>query len=63
MTGCDLAVKEEQQKLIDYIKRYKPKVSVAGPPCTAFAKFSKINGWKFPESYEETRRKVRFLQS
>ena len=29
-------------------------VIVAGPPCTAFANLSKINKWKYPESYNRS---------
>lgn len=56
VTGSDLTVKEEQRVLFEYIKKYQPKVIVAGPPYTAFSSLSRINLHKFPESYQETRR-------
>ena len=55
VTGCDLTSLEEQKILLKYIRLHEPEVIVAGPPCTAFANLSRINRWKYPETYAKCR--------
>jgi len=63
ITGFELTEREDQAILLEYIQVHKPMVIVAGPPCTAFASLSKINKWKYPESYDKSRRTGLILAS
>ena len=41
--GVDLTKPEEVKHLYQYLERHKPKVIVAGPPCTSFGAWSRYN--------------------
>ena len=45
--GCDLSSKTERSKWYNYVRDYKPRVIIMGPPCTHFGSFSNLN-CRFP---------------
>ena len=55
ITGIDLTIPENVGKLMDYIFEQKPLV-IMGPPCTAFANWSRLNRAINPQSYVTQRR-------
>ncbi len=50
---CDLDLEKPEQiaALWQYIETHKPRVIIAGPPCTAFGPWSRLNKTKNPEAY------------
>ena len=43
VAGFDLLQESTQKYVEDYIRKHKPFVIVMGPPCTAFANWSRMN--------------------
>ena len=50
---CDLDLQQPEQvaALWYYIATFRPRVVIAGPPCTAFGPWSRLNKIKYPEAY------------
>ena len=49
-TGSDLTKKSDVDKLWLYLAKYKPRVIVGAPPCTAFGQWAHINKIRAPAS-------------
>ena len=53
--GIDLTNDTEVAHLWKYILRHRPKVIVAGPPCTSFGPWSRINRYKAYDTWRRNR--------
>ena len=53
--GIDLTSSVEIQHLWLYLERHRPKVVVAGPPCTSFGPWSRINRYKAYDTWRKNR--------
>ena len=49
--GCDLMRADDEQRLYDYIQRYKPKVLVMAPQCTGMAGWGRFNAVMNPDAH------------
>ena len=54
--GIDLTSHEEVNLLWRYLERHRPKVVIAGPPCTSFGAWSRINRHKSYDTWVKSRR-------
>ena len=55
LSGADLTKEEDAKLLFSYIRRHRPLVIIMGPPCTAFANWSRFNRVAHPVAYGEIR--------
>ena len=53
--GIDLTSSVEIQHLWMYLERYRPKVVIAGPPCTSFGPWSRINRYRAYDTWRKNR--------
>ena len=54
--GCDLMRADDEQRLYDYIDRYKPRVLVMAPQCTGMAGWGRFNAVMNPEAHRRSER-------
>ena len=54
--GIDLTLDAEVEKLFLYWTKHRPKVLLAGPPCTSFSAWSQLNRVKNYEAWIKSRR-------
>ena len=54
VVGCDLMRADEEQRLYDYIGRFKPKVLVMAPQCTGMAGWGRFNAVMNPEAHQRS---------
>ena len=55
VTGCDLECDKDFRSVTDYVEKFRPKVLVGGPPCTAFSSWSRLHRIKNPTQYASVR--------
>ncbi len=54
--GIDLTKRSEQKALKKYMHKYRPRVAIMGPPCTAFGSWANLNAVINPEAHAQNLR-------